>query len=190
MYGITQQVQNADSISIRLRSEMYRIYILSGGRGCRLCTVSAVVGAGRPTRHLPPLCVTHHRNSPSPRTDIRDSCFWGGAGVRRANVWLRDVNWRAWFIDDSNGFHIPHVASFHAKTRPAAASRWTLQQTTCQHLLQPCTLRLASISHMLPSLTSSFSSCYVICRRRSLDTERLPCDNAHGDRSSGTAASK
>ena len=39
------------------------------------CVRSAVVGAGRPTGHLPP-----PRNLPSPRTDVRDSCFGGRCG--------------------------------------------------------------------------------------------------------------
>jgi len=36
---------------------------------------------------------------------------------------------------------------------------------------------------------SSFASCYVICRRCSVDAQRLPCDDAHGDGSSCRAAS-
>jgi len=61
---------------------------------------------------------------------------------------------------------------------PAATSMRTLQQTTwalCPHLLQPCSLQPASISHTMPSLTSCFSSCYVICHRHSLYAHRSLC---------------
>ena len=40
---------------------------------------SAVVGAGRPTGHLPPPRI-QARNLPSSRTDVRDSCFWMSSG--------------------------------------------------------------------------------------------------------------
>jgi len=69
----------------------------------------------------------------------------------------------------------------------------TLQQTTwalCQHILQPRSHRPASISHMLPSLTSSFSSCYVICCCHSVDAQRSLCDDDHGDGSSCRAATR
>ena len=68
--------------------------------------------------------------------------LWGGAGVRRANVGSRDVNWWAWLIDDSDmslllsfGYKVHKAAeatSHHSmpSLTSAAAGRQTLQQTT------------------------------------------------------------
>jgi len=70
-----------------------------------------------------------------------------------------------------------------------ACRRCGKQHERCQHLLQPRSLRPTSISHTLPSLTSSFSCCYVICRRRSLEAQRSPCGDAGGDGSSAGATS-
>jgi len=59
-----------------------------------------------------------------------------------------------------------------------AAGRCSKQHERCVNVYSS---RPASISHTLPSLTSSFSFCYVICRRRSVDAQRSPCDDADGD---------
>ena len=40
--------------------------------------------------------------------------FRGGAGVQVANVGSRDVNWRAWLMDDSNSCSRPTVLG-HAR---------------------------------------------------------------------------
>ena len=135
---------------------------------------------------------------------IMDRCtqrlFSGeGMGVRGANVGSRDVNWQLWVTAMAavhNWAHMPHARCLRCWQPAKVHKTASFQLTHCQDsvLLQPAgghcskqrSLRLASISHTLPCLTSS-SSCYMICCRRSLDAQRSPC--AHGSASSSGATS-
>ena len=122
-----------------------------------------------------------------------------GMGVRGANVGSRDVNWQLWVTAMAavqNWAHMPHARCLRCWQPAKVHKTASFQLTHCQDsvLLQPAgghcskqrSLRLASISHTLPCLTSS-SSCYMICCRRSLDAQRSPC--AHGSGSSSGATS-
>ena len=62
---------------------------------CGVALGPIVIGAG--TRHLPPSRIHVPVTNPPYGADVRDSCFWGGASVRGANV-----NCRAWLTDDRN----------------------------------------------------------------------------------------
>ena len=43
------------------------------------------------------------------KTDVNDGCFRGEGRVSRRQMsgHVHDVNWRAWLMDDSHGFHMP-----------------------------------------------------------------------------------
>ena len=81
------------------------------------------------------LLPTHKpRNLPLPRTDVRDSCFRGRGGVRRANVGSRDVKWRAWLIGASRICRSP------TQCLPYAA------RDTCLRYWQPAKVHKAAVA--------------------------------------------
>ena len=60
----------------------------------------------------------------------------------------------------------------------------------CLRYWQPAKVhKAAELYCIIPADSAKTSSCYVICCRRPLDAQRQLCDDAHGDGSSGGAAS-
>ena len=109
-----------------------------------------VIGAC--TQHLPPSRI--HAPATNPRLgQTRDKCtrllFSGeGAGVRGANVGSRDVNWRAWLMDDSC-------------SRPTV-----LGHARCLRYWQPAKVHKAAGAILHRScwlIAKTNCSCYVIC---------------------------